>query len=133
MTKSATDLMQEIIFAALIDSIEALKASSRGMPNTLLRELNSIHANSTFADLPKEIQAAIGASVRGAFNRLLKEGYTVSQAGAAPPRAPPRGGPDGGPRPGPRSGPPRRGPGSGDARRPPRNPGAPAKKPRPPR
>ena len=97
MTKSATDLMQEIIFSAVIDSLESLKSSSKGMPNTLLRDINSIHRNSTFADLPKEVQAAIAASVRSAFNRLLKEGYSISQGGAALPRSssptspPPRG------------------------------------------
>lgn len=86
MTKSATDLMQEIIFSAVTDSLESLKSSSKGMPNTLLRDINSIHRNSTFADLPKELQVAIGASVRSAFNRLLKEGYSISQGAAPAPR-----------------------------------------------
>ena len=90
MTKSATDIMQEIIFAAVIDSIAALKAASKGMPNTLLRDLNAVHANTTFADLPAELQAAITASVRSAFTRLLKEGYTVSSGSPAPQRPPPR-------------------------------------------
>lgn len=84
--------MQEIIFSAVIDSIMALKAASKGMPNTLLRDLNAIHANTTFADLPKDLQAAIGASVRAAFARLLKEGYSVSSGQIAPPRhSPPKG------------------------------------------
>ncbi len=97
MTKSATDLMQEIIFSAVSDSLESLKISSKGMPNTLLRDINSIHRNSTFADLPKELQAAITASVRSAFNRLLKEGYSISQGTGAQtrstsaPATPPRG------------------------------------------
>ncbi|HEV2080323.1 MAG TPA: hypothetical protein VGR19_10580 [Allosphingosinicella sp.] len=96
MTKSATDLMQEIIFSAVIDSLESLKSSSKGMPNTLLRDINSIHPNATFADLPRELQASISASVRSAFNRLLKEGYSISQGAAvqarsASPAAPPRG------------------------------------------
>ncbi len=90
MTKSATDVMQEIVFSAVIDSILALKSASKGMPNTLLRDLNAVHANTTFADLPKELQAAIGASVRAAFTRLLKEGYAVSNVDAAPPRPPVR-------------------------------------------
>jgi hypothetical protein len=88
MTKSATDVMQEIIYAAVVDSLDALKAASKGVPNTMLRELNAIHANATFADLPKELQAAITASVRGAFNRLLKEGYSVAPRDAAPARPP---------------------------------------------
>jgi hypothetical protein len=86
MKKSATELMQEIVFAAAIDSIGALKTASKGLPNTLLRDLNAIHANTTFADLPPELQAAISASVRSAFARLMKEGYSVSpgQPTAAP-------------------------------------------------
>jgi hypothetical protein len=113
MAKSATDVMQEVIYSAVVDSLDALKSASKGMPNTLLRDLNAIHANSTFADLPKELQAAITASVRAAFNRLHKEGYSISQADAGPPRAPP-----------PRNVP-------ADTRRPPRRGGRPNRNPRP--
>jgi hypothetical protein len=84
MNRSATDLMQEIIFSAVIDSIGALRAASKGVPNTLLRDLNAVHANTTLADLPQELQAAIAANVRAAFTRLLKEGYSVSPGRPAP-------------------------------------------------
>jgi len=87
MNKSATDLMQEILVSAVIDSVLALKAASKGMPNTLLRDLNAIHANTTLQDLPREVQAAIANGVRSGFNRLLKEGYSVASAQAA--RTPP--------------------------------------------
>ncbi|MFL6845575.1 MAG: hypothetical protein ACJ8ER_11925 [Allosphingosinicella sp.] len=93
MTKSATDVMQEIIAAAVLDAIAALKAASKGVPNNLLRDLNAIHANTTFADLPAELQSAVSASVRAAFARLLKEGYSVSPAGGPPPRPPRPAGP----------------------------------------
>jgi hypothetical protein len=86
MPKSATDVMNEIILAAVTDAIEALKAASKGMPNSLLRDINAIHPNVAYADLPPELRTAIAASVRGAFNRLLKEGYTVSEGRAAPSR-----------------------------------------------
>jgi hypothetical protein len=92
MTRSATDIMQEIVFAAVVDSLDALKSASRGVPNTLLRDIGAIHVNSTFADLPKELQAAITASVRTAFNRLLKEGYAIAPRDAAPPPRGPGGG-----------------------------------------
>lgn len=96
MAKSATDVMQEIIFSAVIDSITALKAASKGLPNTLLRDLNAVHANTTFADLPKELQDAIGGNVRAAFARLLKEGYSVAGGEAkAPARPRPQGQPNG--------------------------------------
>lgn len=88
MTRSATEVMQDIISSAVLDSIDALKGASKGMPNTLLRDLNAIHANTAFADLPKDLQAAISASVRAAFTRLLKEGYAVAPAGSAPQRTP---------------------------------------------
>ena len=117
MKKSATDVMQEIVFAATIDSIMALKAASKGLPNNLLRDLNAIHANTTLADLPPELQSAISTSVRGAFARLLKEGYSVSPGRPEPQRdiRPPRDG--AGDRRGHR-GPPRRE--GGEERRPPR-------------
>lgn len=101
VTKSATDVMQEIISSAVLDAIDALKAGSKGMPNTLLRDLNAIHANTAFADLPKELQAAVAASVRSAFTRLLKEGYSVAPAAAAaaPQRGPRPTRPTDGPRP----------------------------------
>jgi hypothetical protein len=83
--KSATDVMQEILSAAVLDAIGALKAASKGVPNNLLRDMGAIHANTAPADLPAELQAAISASVRAAFARLLKEGYSVSPGQAAPP------------------------------------------------
>lgn len=91
MAKSATDIMQEIVFASVIDAITALKAASKGTPNTLLRDLNAVHANTTLADLPPEVQAAIQANVRAAFARLLKDGYSVAPSrSVAPPRPAPR-------------------------------------------
>ncbi len=90
MEKSATDLMQESIIAAVLDAVVAWKAASGGLANALARDLGAVHPNTTFADLPKEVQTAIAASTRGAFNRLLKEGYTVAK-GAPPSRTPPSG------------------------------------------
>jgi hypothetical protein len=78
MPKAATDVMQAIIFAAVADAFDALKAASKGVPNTMLREIQAVHRNATFADLPKELQDAINASVRSAFTQLLKEGYAVA-------------------------------------------------------
>lgn len=86
MPKSATEVMQEVLLAAVIEGIIALKDASKGVPNTLLRDLNAIHANTTFGDLPPALQAAITANVRAGFNRLLKEGYSVSTG--APPQRP---------------------------------------------
>jgi hypothetical protein len=88
MRKSATEIMQEIVAAAVLDAIAALKAASKGLPNNLLRDLNAIHANTTLADLPAEVQTAISASVRAAFSRLQKEGYSVSGGEPAAPRPP---------------------------------------------
>ena len=88
MTKSATDIMQEIIYSAVVDSLLALRTASKGVPNALLRDINAIHPNTTFADLPQDLQAAIGASVRAAFTRLLREGYSVSPANTAGRTAP---------------------------------------------
>ncbi|MDT9600167.1 hypothetical protein [Sphingosinicella rhizophila] len=130
MARSATDVMQDILYAAVVDALDALKGASKGVPNTLLRDIGAIHANSTFGDLPKELQAAITANVRSAFNRLLKEGYSVSHADAPPQRhAPPR-------HDVPRSGRPGGGPGKPGQRRPsgpdrPSGPGKPSG-PRPP-
>ena len=90
MTKSATDLMQEIVFSSLIDAVAALKAASKGVPNAMLRDVQAIGPNTGFGDLPKELQASITESVRQAFNRLLKEGYSVSPGRPAPPPVRPR-------------------------------------------
>ena len=98
MPKSATEVMHDVVLAAVLDGVAALRASSGGMPNNLLRNLNAIHANTTFADLPKELQDAINASVRSAFNRLLKEGYSVTSGSVPPPRPQHRPVRDGGPR-----------------------------------
>ncbi|UAK23065.1 hypothetical protein [Sphingomonas nostoxanthinifaciens] len=88
MAKSATDVMQDILVSTVLDAVDALKASSKGVPNALLRDLNAIHRNTAFPDFPADLQAAVTAAVRDAFNRLRKEGYAVSPAvpGAPPPR-----------------------------------------------
>ncbi|MCL6730345.1 hypothetical protein [Sphingomonas hankyongi] len=77
MQRAANDVMQSIIFSAVLDALAALKAGSGGLPNQLLRDVQSIHPNVTFADLPKALQDAIAKSTRGAFTQLLKEGYAV--------------------------------------------------------
>ena len=135
MPRAATDVMQSVIFSAVLDAIAALKSGSKGLPNNLLRDIQAIHANVTFADLPKEVQEAIATSVRTAFTQLLKEGYSVAPRElASQPRMQPRHGevvdrgargsrPPGPPGRGPRpSGPPRGdrpgGPGAGRPRGP---------------
>jgi hypothetical protein len=124
MPKAATDVMQAIIFSAVADAFDALKAASKGVPNTMLREIQAVHRNATFADLPKELQDAINASVRSAFTQLLKEGYAVapSQAHGSRPldRVPERERRDRPARPDDRRGSrgPRRGPGQGPGRGP---------------
>ncbi len=87
MEKSATDIMQDSIVAAVLDAITAWKAASGGLPNVLARDLGAVHRNTTLADLPKEVQAALRDSTRATFNRLLKEGYNVAK-GVAPARPP---------------------------------------------
>ncbi|HET9334981.1 MAG TPA: hypothetical protein VFO12_01090 [Sphingomicrobium sp.] len=69
--------MQSILLSAVIDALEAMKEASRGVPNLMLRDLQSVHRNTTFADLPKPVQDSIAQSVRAAFTQLLKEGYSV--------------------------------------------------------
>ncbi|MCW3797030.1 hypothetical protein OMW55_04325 [Sphingomonas sp. BN140010] len=140
MPRAATDVMQSILFSAVLDAIAALKTASGNLPNNLLRQVQAIHNNVTFADLPEELQAAISASTRTAFTQLLKEGYSVAprDAVAAPTRTQPRHGevvdrgargprgprPTGGARPGGSGGPPRGprpaggGPGGGKPRGP---------------
>ena len=77
MPRAANDVMQSIIFSAMLDGVAALKRASGGLPNQLLRDVQAIHPNVTFADLPKELQDQIAESTRAAFTQLLKEGYAV--------------------------------------------------------
>ena len=77
MPRAANDGMQSIIFSAVLDAVAALKRASGGLPNQLLRDVQAIHPNVTFADLPKELQDQIAESTRAAFTGLLKEGYAV--------------------------------------------------------
>ena len=129
MPRAANDVMQSILFSAVLDAVAALKASSGGLPNQLLRDVQAIHPNVTFADLPKELQDAIAESTRAAFTQLLKEGYAVGprqqmQAQRPIDRVPER------QRPSDRRGPPRpqrRGSGGNDGPdRGPRGPGGPS-------
>ena len=77
MQRPANEVMQAVIFSAVLDAVQALKKASGGLPNQLLRDVQSIHRNVTFADLPKELQDQIAESTRAAFTQLLKEGYAV--------------------------------------------------------
>src|SRR3954449_13622540 len=77
MQRAAHEVMQAIIFSAVLDGIAALKRASGGLPNQLLRDVQAIHSNVTFADLPKDLQDQIAESTRAAFTQLLKEGYAV--------------------------------------------------------
>lgn len=77
MQRAASDVMQSVLLSAVIDALEAIKAASGGVPNNMLRDLQSVHRNTTFADLPKAVQDSIAQSVRAAFTQFLKEGYAV--------------------------------------------------------
>ena len=77
MQRAANDVMQSILFSAVLSGIASLKKASGGLPNQLLRDVQAIHPNVTFADLPKELQDSLAESTRAAFTQLLKEGYAV--------------------------------------------------------
>ncbi len=130
MPRAANDVMQSILFSAVLDGVAALKRASGGLPNQLLRDVQAIHPNVTFADLPKELQDQLAESTRAAFTQLLKEGYAVGPRqqmqqsrpiDRVPERQRPtdRRGPPRGPRPGSPGG---EGPGRG-----PRGPGRPSR------
>ena len=137
MPRAANDVMQSILFSAVLDGIAALKRASGGLPNQLLRDVQAIHPNVTFADLPKELQNQIAETTRAAFTQLLKEGYAVGprqemQSTRPIDRVPERQRP-GNDRRGPPRGP-RRGPPSGDGpNRGPRGPGGGPSRPRKPK
>jgi hypothetical protein len=128
MNRSANEVMRDVIAAAVIDGIGALKTASKGLPNTLLRDIGAIHANTAVADLPAELMRSIDESVRGALSKLLREGYAVAPSRPEPPRARPAQGTviprrgDNAPRPPRNDGPPRgpRGPRAGGPAKPPR-------------
>ena len=73
MPRAANDVMQSIIFSAVLDGLAALKRASGGLPNQLLRDVQAIHPNVTFADLPKELQDQIAETTRGprAFDPMV--------------------------------------------------------------
>ncbi len=84
MARSATEIVHDVINAAVVDAIVALKDASQGLPNALIRDLASIHANTAFSDLPSAVQKAVAASVRNAFSQLQKDGYVIAEACANP-------------------------------------------------
>ena len=117
MPRAANDVMQSIVFSAILDAVAALKAASKGLPNQLLRDVQAIHPNVTFADLPKELQDQLAESTRAAFASLLKEGYAVGPRDRPGDRRGPPRGPGRGPRPG-GDGRPGKGPGPSRPRKP---------------
>ena len=130
MARAANDVMQSILFSAVLDGIAALKRASGGLPNQLLRDVQAIHPNVTFADLPKELQDQIVDSTRSAFTQFLKEGYAVGprqqvQATRPMDRVPDRQRPPTGDRRGPPRGPRRASPNGDGPSKGPRGPGGP--------
>jgi hypothetical protein len=85
MPKSATQVVHEILFSAVVDAIVAVKKASEGLPNALLRDLGTVHPNTGFTDLPPSLQAAVNDAVKMTFGRLLQEGYEISPRQAAKP------------------------------------------------
>ena len=137
MARAANDVMQSIIFSAVLEALAALKRASGALPNQLLRDVQAIHPNVTFADLPKALQDQIVESTRAAFSQLLKEGYAVGprqtqqQASRPMDRVPDRRGPGNRPPPrGPRRNGAPHGGGPGDK---PRGPGGPTRPRKPPK
>jgi hypothetical protein len=138
MPRAANDVMQSIIFSAVLDGIAALKRAAGALPNQLLRDVQAIHANVTLADLPKELQDAIAESTRTAFTQLLKEGYAIGPRQQMQPARPmdrvperQRHGPGSADRRGPPRGPRRGPPGEGPDK--PRGPGGPSRPRKPPK
>ena len=135
MPRAANDVMQSILVSAVLEGIGALKRASGGLPNQLLRDVQAIHPNVTFADLPKELQDQLAESTRSAFSQLLKEGYAVGprqqmQQSRPMDRVPER------QRTNDRRGPPRgarRGPPNGGGPDKPRGPGGPSRPRKPPK
>ena len=89
MARAANDVMQSIIFGAVLEGIAALKRASGGLPNQLLRDVQAIHANVTFADLAKELQDMGYVLQKQGFNGDIQ---AIKINGDAPePAADPRG------------------------------------------
>ena len=138
MPRAANEVMQSVIFSAVLDAVAALKRASGGLPNQLLRDVQAIHPNVTFADLPKELQDQIAESTRTVFTQLLKEGYAVGlrqqmQQSRPMDRVPERRGPGSQDRRGPPRGPRRGQPGGNGPDKPRGGPGGPSRPRKPPK
>ncbi len=138
MARAASDVMQSIIFSAVLEGLAALKRASGGLPNQLLRDVQAIHPNVTFADLPKELQNQIAETTRSAFTQLLKEGYAVGprqqmQQSRPMDRVPERRGSGPSDRRGPPRGPHRGAPGGNGPDKPRGGPGGPSRPRKPPK
>lgn len=78
MNSTATQVLQDAIFASVCEAITAFKKNAGGMPNALARDLAAVHDNTAFADIPESVQNAIKKATQDALKRLNKEGYSVA-------------------------------------------------------
>ncbi len=76
--KTVNDIIHEALFQSLCDTIEAYRVESAGIPNTMLRDLAKLHANTVVDDLPEGVQKVLRTSVSDALRRLQREGYVVA-------------------------------------------------------
>lgn len=78
MEKSAKQIIKEALFNGLVEAITAMKRNSGHSPNVLLRDIASIHSNTTLNDLPDYVSKSIATSVEDTLNKLHKHGYAVT-------------------------------------------------------
>lgn len=79
MKKSATQVVQDALFATLCDAVLAFRENAGGMPNALARDLASVNSNATMDTIPESVQKAIRANTHELFKRLTREGYEIGE------------------------------------------------------
>ncbi len=71
--------MTDILASSITEALDSMKKSANGMPNVLLRDIQSIHVNSTLDELPDSAKGAILNCVSSALSRLQAEGFVITK------------------------------------------------------
>lgn len=74
---SSRQLMEEVITRAAMAFVQSMKATNGNNDNLVLREIKSLHSNTTYEDLPEHLQALVKEIATAMFGYINHQGFVL--------------------------------------------------------
>lgn len=75
---SANEALEEAVLWAFLELLAEVKRGNGNIDNMTMREVKSLHANTTKGDLSPHLKKALGNVTRSSMGYLNKNGYKVT-------------------------------------------------------